>query len=71
MLAVIVYGLGAFLLSRRLARPVRVLVLAAAAILIVVIGISRVYLGAHWPSDVIAAAFAGLAWAAVGMATAL
>ena len=41
----------------------RTLVVAGAVLLSVLIGASRVYLGVHWPSDVIAGWSAGLAWA--------
>ena len=40
----------------------RVLVWCAAAVLITLIGLSRVYLGVHWPSDVIAGYAAALIW---------
>jgi undecaprenyl-diphosphatase len=43
----------------------KVLVFAVAALLSIMIGISRVYLGVHWPSDVIAGWFLGAAWALV------
>lgn len=36
--------------------------LIAGTLLILTVGISRVYLGAHWPSDVIASFFSGAAW---------
>ena len=40
-----------------------------AAIVIVAISVSRLYLGVHYPSDVLAGAVVGLAWAAFCMAT--
>lgn len=43
---------------------VRSYTFAIAILLVGVIGISRVYLGVHWPSDVLAGWCAGTAWAA-------
>jgi undecaprenyl-diphosphatase len=42
---------------------VRAYVLAAALFISVIVGISRVYLGVHWPSDVAAGWALGAAWA--------
>lgn len=41
----------------------KILVFVLALVLMAVIGISRVYLGVHWPSDVLAGWCAGAAWA--------
>jgi membrane-associated phospholipid phosphatase len=43
---------------------VRVAIYAVAALLIVLVAASRVYLGVHYPTDVAAGSILGFAWAA-------
>jgi undecaprenyl-diphosphatase len=45
------------------ARPIKVLAFTVAALLALMIGFSRVFLGVHWPSDVLAGWCLGAAWA--------
>jgi undecaprenyl-diphosphatase len=42
--------------------PLRRTLLAVPGVLIALVGVSRVYLGAHWPSDVVGAYLAGGIW---------
>jgi undecaprenyl-diphosphatase len=57
------YGVLAGLLMGRIrSRLARVLIWMAAAILVAAIGFSRIYLGVHYPSDVIAGYLAASLW---------
>ena len=70
MSAAAVYGTVAYLAARLQKRYVhRIITLVAAFILIVLIAATRLYLGVHYPSDVLAGIIIGLAWASFCMAT--
>lgn len=64
-----VYGMFAVLLARELSERSRWLAYTLPALLISAIGFSRLYLGAHWLSDVLGGLSLALAWVAlVGIA---
>ncbi len=64
-MAAVTYGFLAVLLARELPVAARRLVYVSAGLIIVLIGASRVYLGAHWLSDVAGGLTLGLAWIAL------
>jgi undecaprenyl-diphosphatase len=62
--AVVLYATLAYLLARLgSTRALRRITLAVALLVIVLIGLSRLYLGVHYPSDVLAGFIVGLGWA--------
>ena len=64
MISTAVYlTLGAMLASVQASRRLRSYFIALAVVLALLIGASRVYLGVHWPSDVLAGWCAGASWA--------
>jgi undecaprenyl-diphosphatase len=70
MSAAIVYPTVAYLAARLHESWLgRFLTLFTAALLVALISLSRVYLGVHYPSDVLAGVIVGLAWSAFCMVT--
>jgi undecaprenyl-diphosphatase len=61
--AVTYLTLGALLARTQRRRATRIFVMAAGILLAVIIGLSRIYLGVHYPTDVLAGWVAGALWA--------
>ena len=61
--AIVYLTLGALLAGTEGKRLVRGYIMGTAIALTLIVGISRVYVGVHWPSDVLAGWCVGVAWA--------
>jgi undecaprenyl-diphosphatase len=70
MMATTIYGfMAVYLILRTPSRSWRFFIVTTAILLVFSVALSRIYLGAHYLSDVLAAMAAGIAWVALCLTT--
>jgi undecaprenyl-diphosphatase len=65
MSAVVYLTLGGLLVRLVKERLLKIYILALASCATVIVGLTRIYMGVHWPTDVLAGWTAGLVWALI------
>ncbi|HMA06501.1 MAG TPA: phosphatase PAP2 family protein, partial [Ramlibacter sp.] len=65
VVSTVMLGFLAFLLSRRQTLQTRLIIAALAGLYVALVAFSRLYLGAHWLSDVVGGISLGVAWVAI------
>ncbi len=71
MAAAVFLTIEALLASTQPQPRIKIYIASVAVLLTTVVGVSRVYLGVHWPTDVLAGWTLGAAWAAICWAAAI
>jgi undecaprenyl-diphosphatase len=70
-IAVALYGFLAYILFRLYkTRKIKIITCVAVVFLVLLIGVSRLYLGVHYVSDVLAGYLVGALWLSIGMCVA-
>lgn len=69
--AVVFLTIGGLLSWSQPRRSIKIYIMTLAVLLTILVGVSRVYLGVHWPTDVLAGWTIGAAWALTWSAVAL
>ncbi len=59
--------LAMVLLARKLPRPLYIACWCLAVVLVAAAALSRIYVGAHWPSDVVGGLLVGVAWTCLSL----